>query len=60
MSNELLTEKEEKRRKRNASIVADFATEKREHPEASDWRIICLLARRYDVSAMTIHNIIKG
>ena len=59
MSNELMTQHEAELRKRNASIVADFDTLKKQNPEASDWRIMGLLSKRYHVSTMTIRNVVR-
>ena len=59
MSNELLTEHEANVKKRNASIIADFAALKGQTPDASDWRIMGVLSRRYKVSTMTIRNVVR-
>ena len=59
MSNELLTEHEANVRKRNASIVADFAILRGQNPDASDWRIMGLLSKRYHVSTQTIRNVMR-
>lgn len=59
MSNELMTQHEAELRKRNASILADFDALRGQNPDASDWRIMGLLSKRYHVSTQTIRNVIR-
>ena len=54
---QLMTEKEKALQKRNANIRADFARLRAEFPDASNWRIYGELAKRYDLTVMTIRNI---
>jgi Mor family transcriptional regulator len=55
-----MTEKEKALQKRNANIRADFARLREEFPDASNWRIYGELAKRYDLTVMTIRNIMKN
>jgi Mor family transcriptional regulator len=57
---QLMTEKEKALQKRNANIRADFARLREEFPDASNWRIYGELAKRYDLTVMTIRNIMKN
>lgn len=57
---QLMTEKEVEREKRNSNIRADFARLRAEFPDASNWRIYGELAKRYDLTVMTIRNIMKN
>lgn len=60
MTQTLMTEKEKALQKRNANIRADFARIREEFPDASNWRIYGELAKRYDLTVMTIRNIMKN
>ena len=60
MTQQLMTEKEKALQKRNANIRADFARLRAEFPDASNWRIYGELAKRYDLTVMTIRNIMKN
>jgi Mor family transcriptional regulator len=60
MTQQLMTEKEKALQKRNANIRADFARLREEFPDASNWRIYGELAKRYDLTVMTIRNIMKN
>lgn len=57
---QLMTEKEKALQKRNANIRADFARLRAEFPDASNWRIYGELAKRYDLTVMTIRNIMQS
>jgi len=57
---QLMTEKEKALQKRNANIRADFARIREEFPDASNWRIYGELAKRYDLTVMTIRNIMNS
>lgn len=59
MKRELLTEFQSERKKRNAAILADIAKMHQQYPDASDWRIYGELSRRYNVSVMTIRNVVR-
>jgi Mor family transcriptional regulator len=60
MTQTLMTEKEKALQKRNANIRADFARIREEFPDASNWRIYGELAKRYDLTVMTIRNIMNS
>ena len=60
MTQQLMTSKEKEREKRNANIRADFARIRSQFPDASNWRIYGELAKRYDLTVMTIRNIMKN
>ncbi len=57
---QLKTEKEKALQKRNANIRADFARLRAEFPDASNWRIYGELSKRYDLTVMTIRNIMQS
>ena len=57
---QLMTEKEKALQKRNANIRADFARLREEFPDASNWRIYGELSKRYDLTVMTIRNIMQS
>jgi Mor family transcriptional regulator len=60
MTQTLMTSKEKEREKRNSHIRADFARLRAEFPDASNWRIYGELAKRYDLTVMTIRNIMQS
>ena len=60
MTQTLMTSKEKEREKRNSNIRADFARIRAEFPDASNWRIYGELAKRYDLTVMTIRNIMQS
>ena len=60
MKQQLMTEREVEREKRNTNIRADFARLREEFPDASNWRIYGELSKRYDLTVMTIRNIMQS
>ncbi len=60
MTQQLMTEKEKALQKRNANIRADFARLRAEFPDASNWRIFGELSKSYDLTVMTIRNIMQS
>lgn len=60
MTQQLMTEREVEREKRNTNIRADFARLREEFRDASNWRIYGELSKRYDLTVMTIRNIMQS
>ena len=57
---ELMTEKEKDRARRNDEIRADFKKLQREYPLAKKWRIYTHLSELYGLSVIMIRNIVLG
>lgn len=56
---DIRTQKEKERDARNANIRREYAKLRSEMPNIADLRLFSLIAKRYNLSAMTVRNVCK-
>lgn len=56
---DIRTQKEKERDKRNASIRREYEKLRSEMPDTADLRLFSFIAKKYNLSAMTVRNVCK-